>query len=185
MIEDIVAARYARAFCALTAGLGNLEASGEELLLAAEFLAPGRRGLCIPELMRILQAPQLAADEKRGLLRLLADQLALSEPTVRFLALLTQRRRIGLIHRIAFHLRELSARQRNCFVADAQSARAMSDEQCVIVRDALCRALGSQVELVSHVNPRLLCGVRIHVDGRLFDGSALGMLERLGTRLMK
>ncbi|OGV65844.1 MAG: ATP synthase F1 subunit delta [Lentisphaerae bacterium RIFOXYC12_FULL_60_16] len=184
MIKEIVAARYARAFCTVASGRGNLEAASAELLLAAEYLVPGRRGLCIPELMEILRAPHLTADEKRGFLQLLAGRLALGALTVRFLEYLTQRRRIGLVYRIAVHLRERTARQFNMLVAEAESAHAMSDEQCHRIRDALCRALATPIQLVAHVNPRLLCGVRIQVDGRLYDGSALGMLERLGTRLM-
>ena len=184
MIDEILASRYARAFCDAATEQGNLDQVRGELDLIADILTPGQKEVFIPELMKVLQSPHLAIGEKRAVLRTIGEQIEISKNTAAFLALLTEKGRIGIIRRVAVHLRERAAKQNNMSVAETETACEMSPEQQSFIKEALEKALGTNIQMASHVSPKLLCGVRVRVDGRMFDGSALGLLERLGKRLM-
>lgn len=67
--------------------------------------------------------------------------------------------------------------------ADVLTAVDLQEEQDGAIRAFLARLYGREVELSSRVDPDLIGGFQLEVDGRLLDRSVRGELEQIASRL--
>ena len=65
------------------------------------------------------------------------------------------------------------------------SAEKLSDSEIKKIEKAIGDRLGSKVDLENHVDHRLIGGVKVYVDDKVFDGTILGKIERLRSSLLK
>ena len=65
------------------------------------------------------------------------------------------------------------------------SAEKLSETEIKKIEKAIGDRLGSKVELENHVDHRLIGGVKVYVDDKVFDGTILGKIERLRSSLLK
>lgn len=68
-------------------------------------------------------------------------------------------------------------------VAEVVSAVPLTAEECADLCDRLARMTGKTVELDLHVDTALIGGMRVTVDGKLYDGTVTGRLSRLKRKL--
>ena len=64
-------------------------------------------------------------------------------------------------------------------MAVVTSAVRLKEAETVALRAKLEKKLGRQVTLQCHVNPELIGGIRVEVDGRVIDGSIRNKLEEI------
>ena len=67
--------------------------------------------------------------------------------------------------------------------ANVYSAVSLSDAQKEALRHTLEKKTGKRVELLCHIDPSLLGGVRVAMEGELFDGTVRFKLDRLRDAL--
>jgi F-type H+-transporting ATPase subunit delta len=67
--------------------------------------------------------------------------------------------------------------------AEAVSAFPMEDGETRALSAAVGRVLGKQVELREHVDPSLMGGLLLRMEGRVYDGSVRARLRALRERL--
>jgi F-type H+-transporting ATPase subunit delta len=177
--RSVIAKRYARALVELGLEHGRLEQVRRELMRLSEaFAAEPRLGL-------LLESPSLAAETKSALLKDLADYLQLSGLLRNFVGLLQSKERLRQLDAIA----EAFGRQADAALGvqrvQVQSAFPLDDPERRRLKDTLEQRGGRQVVLEEETVPGLLGGLRVEVDGQVFDGSLRTRLEKMAEILNK
>ena len=175
--EAAAARRYARALLevAFAAAEGNPGALRAELQEAAALL----QGQA--ELDEALTSPAVPAEAREKIVDAVwKDGSVLLR---RLLHLLAQRNRLALLPDVARAFGELWNAARGTVPAEAVSAVALSAEQQRAVALALGRATGRDVELSTAVDPELLGGLLVRIEGQIYDGTVRGRLRALRERL--
>jgi F-type H+-transporting ATPase subunit delta len=135
------------------------------------------------ELRAVLLHPAVPADKKTAVAKALLGARP-SELLERLVALLVQRDRIELLPLIAEAYRRLWNAQAGVVEAEAVSARALDETEAQAVAAAVGGvAGGKQVDLRRSVDPSLMGGVVLRMEGRVYDGSVRARLRALRDRL--
>lgn len=176
MIVGSVARRYARAILALANEQGTLEQTAAELQLLRAVAAD-------ESIAQALANPLLSATARRDLARTIADTLKLSPTGRNFVSLLADHRRLDQLAGIAQEFERLLDERLGRVRATVSSAVPLSDGQRQAVIAAFERTLGRTVLAETRVDPTLLGGVVVDVEGTVYDGSVRTQLRALATRI--
>lgn len=169
MSDRLLARRYARAFYQATAPSGAAEAACAELRAAAESLA-GRTAE--------FSHPRVGVQAKKELVRkVLGD--AVSAPTLRFLDLLVEKKRFGLLPQAAACLEALCDEGRGVAHAAVRTAAPLSEEEAGRLSGKLGAFARKTMVLDVQTDPELLGGVVVRLGDWVFDASLRGRLRRL------
>jgi F-type H+-transporting ATPase subunit delta len=169
-----VASTYARAFAdvVLDANL-DAERSIVELRAIAGLLTESS------ELRRVWENPAIPAEQKRGVLHVIAGRDGLSIQVRNLIAVLIDHRRIPFLEPIITQLeKELDAR---LGFAEAQitSARELGDNERREFETQVGKLTGKKVRARYGQDASLLGGAVVRVGSTIYDGSVKGQLERL------
>lgn len=176
--DSAAARRYARALMevALAAKDGGGPGALHQELTAAAAQFEGHPGLS-----ETLTSPAVVVEAKQ---KIVEKVWAGTSPLLRrLLALLAQRGRLGLLPAVARAFTEQWNASRGVVPAEAVSAVPLTAEQQQAVAHALGRATGRDVELTAAVDPTLLGGLLVRVEGQVYDGTVRGRLRALRERL--
>jgi F-type H+-transporting ATPase subunit delta len=133
------------------------------------------------ELRNILLNPAVSADKKKKIASAIWGK---SDPLFALLmGLLAGRGRIGLVAPIAASYADLWNVHRGVVAAEAISAIPLAATQHEALAAAAKTLSGREVELSTALDPTLLGGIVIKMDGRTYDGSVRAQLQRLRARL--
>lgn len=173
---EAAARRYARALLdvALEKGDSGLPQALDDL---------GRLYAEHAELRTLLLHPGVAPEKKTAVIAALLPGRP-SDLLQRLIGLLVQRDRIELLPLIAkAYVRQWNA-QKGIVEAEAVSARALDESEAKAVSAAAGLAAGGkQVELRRRVDPGLMGGLLLRMEGRVFDGSVRARLRALREQL--
>ncbi len=171
-----VARRYARAIFEVAAAAGTARA------LRPELEASARAFSVTPELRRALEHPALPIEKKRGLI---AKLFAAGSPLLlKSLDLLLERGRLPLLPSVAEEYAAALLASENTQSAEVVTATPLGADDAARIETALRQLTGSGIELRSRIEPELLGGVLVKIDGRDYDGTVRGRLRALRARLL-
>jgi F-type H+-transporting ATPase subunit delta len=108
----------------------------------------------------------------------------LSSPLPRLFEMLIEGGRVQLFREIVerYHA-EWNARN-NVHAARVVTAMPLGDDESEAVRKALETAVSGTVEMEVSIDPGLVGGLKVEIDGYQFDGSAKGRLQALRQHLL-
>ena len=173
MSQALTLARpYARAAFGIARDEGAFAAWSDALGFAARVAAD-------PRVAGILGNPKLSDAEA---VALLAPQGA-GESVGRFLALLSDNRRLPLLPEIAGLYEQLRNEAEHVVKATVTSATALPDAELESIRAALRKRFGCEVELETAIDESLIGGAMIDAGDVVIDGSLKGKLARLEAAL--
>lgn len=174
-----VARRYAQALLELALERG-LTQELRQALTASAGLVVGHA-----ELKGLLQNPAVPAEHKQAVLRTIWPSGDGAEGLVaRLLALLVERGRAELLPAVsAAYAQALNAHNQVVSVV-ARSATTLDAAQLQSLKAALEQKTGRAIELESEVDPALLGGLVLELEGRVYDGSVQARLGALRQRLI-
>jgi len=126
-----------------------------------------------------------AAVKKEQVVKLITDVAGEKlDPTGRNLVkVLAEHHRLGVLAEIACQYEELRAVAEATLEAEVISAFAVDAAQQLSIANALQKRLGRKVSLTCIIDPALLGGAIVRSGNLVIDGSALGRLQMLTTRL--
>ena len=166
------AREYAVALFELAAEREQLAAVGEDLtLVAAQFAET-------PAYIEFLSSPAVSKEERLSALRAAFDG-AVAETTLSFLCVLCENGRLYEFARCAEVYDELYRESQKITTANVISAVELTSEQRSRLCDKLSRQTGHTVTLHCTVDPTLLGGVVVELDGKRLDGSVKRRLQVL------
>jgi F-type H+-transporting ATPase subunit delta len=176
MIVGAVARRYARAIFAVAEEEQSLEQTAAELQLLGVLAED-------PQIAAGLANPLLSATDRRGLAGTIADNLKLSTTTRNFVSLLADHRRLNQLAGIARSFTRILDEQQHRVRATITSAVPLTDAQRQALVASFEKKLGRTVLAETQVDPQLLGGVLVDVEGTIYDGSVRTQLQTLATRI--
>jgi F-type H+-transporting ATPase subunit delta len=128
-----------------------------------------------------MESPDIAFDKKAKVIK---EALGVKDPlTENFLHLLIQKGRFGTVAGIAEEYRRLLDEQRNIGRADVITAVPLGEEESKKVTAHLGEILGKKILANNEVNPAIIGGMVVRVDGKLLDGSVRGRLDSLRAEI--
>ncbi len=172
------AKRYAAALYASACQQGLAREIGRELEELATLWQTSS------ELVLTMQNPRLARSGKAELLETVAAKLELSPLLKNLNALLLDKGRLDLLPALHREYGELEDREQGLSRARCLVTHPLSQEQAQRLRQSLVKISGArEVIMTLTVDPSLLAGFVVNIDGKLIDASLKGRLQRLGLSL--
>ena len=173
---SVVAERYAEALFAVAGETQAVGAVRDGLELVQQLLS------AVPQFRSFLANPEIMIDEKRALLASVFKQ---SLPTLgqQFMLMLVEKNRLNEWAEIhaAFELRW--RRSQKLERAVVRSARPLDQDLLTQIDASLERWRGTQIDLVTELDPQLLGGIQVRIGSLLIDGSIRSQLNAIAYRL--
>jgi F-type H+-transporting ATPase subunit delta len=171
-----VAKRYARALLGLSSDTAQLEVWGAEVEKLAQIVAA-------PEIAAAFSSPEVTPASKLEALEKIAEKLALGYPVRPFAAVVARHHRIEALPAVAaaYHqmLDDLMGRTR----ATLTFAQPPNDQELARVVDGLAAIVHKKIIPTVSVDPALIGGVVVELEGKTYDGSLTSQLAQAARRL--
>jgi F-type H+-transporting ATPase subunit delta len=177
--SGILARRYAKALFDLGRETGSPAALLEELDALAELVEEHR------DFARVIFTPLYPREQRRGVVKALAERLELSAGIRAFLLILVDENRTVLLLPIRDELKILVDRAAGRLQAQITSARELRPEELTQLKAALARRVNAELTLEVKVDPQLIGGVVARVGDLLLDGSVRTQLASLAESLRR
>ncbi len=103
----------------------------------------------------------------------------ITDPLLGVLRMMVSRGETGLLDKMAREYEALVKEAQGETVALVTSATALTDAQRQALRQKLEKKFSRKVDLRCRVNPALLGGLRVEIEGRVIDGSLRNRLEQI------
>ena len=163
---------YAEALFELAAGEQVLEETSNGLVTVISALRQ------TPEYRQLLSS---AAVGKAARIEALEDAFRGKIPNVLLgvLRMMVSRGHVGALDGMAREYEELSRQYRGESVALVTSAVPLKEAEAVAIRTELEKRFGRRIILRCELDPSLIGGVRVEVEGRVIDGSIRNKLEQI------
>lgn len=177
MNDQSIARRYAKAIFELAVESGSLDAVSGDLSLAREVFE------ATPELFSQLTSPIVGREQKLALIEKLLAAARFGPTVANALRLLAERHRLNLLPLIAESFDGMVDDHVGRIHSRVVSARPLEQQDLSEISRRLSQALRRQVVVDAAVDPELLGGLTVEVDGRTIDGSVRGQLKSLSRQL--
>lgn len=183
--KNTIARPYAQAAFDLARDAGTLDKWASALEVAGSLLSDG-------SVAKFLSTPKMS-DVKRldfltGLIASASDKNTVlggdDKKGSNFLKLLLENGRVPILPEIAAHFAALKAKIENTVDVTVTSAAPLSSAQQQAIVKALRQRLGSNVNLATEVNEKLIGGAVIRAGDVVIDGSLRSKLDKLSVALI-
>ena len=179
MNTSIVVTRYARALVLYVRETGQ----GDAVCAQAERLA--RTLTDVKDLNRMMKAQDVVSgEEKIGLLRTAAGE-PLATPLERFLHLLVEKGRIGLVRRILWDFVDLYRRSIGIRKARLSIVREPSETLLQRLRDLVKAQTGDDALIEVNIDPSLIGGFVFDIENYLLDASVSRQLDLIRAQFIE
>ena len=170
--------RYAGALMDLGKQDGKFEQYGRELAAASNALTGG-------EHWHRFTSPLLPNEAKAYIIDELTKRYGWSDVVARFLKLLVDKKRIGVLASIVAAYAEMADQEAGRIHAVVTSAVDLDDAVKSRLTQKLKTHLNKQVILSSETDPDQIGGLKVRVGSTVIDGTVRGNLSRLSETLKK
>jgi len=138
-----------------------------------------------PAFSEAMSSPVLEVESKKAVLEKLFSG-KLTPSFLKFLKLLADRQRIGVLNAVLERLLDLYREQRNIALATVTSASNLNEnQQAELLKKIQSIAGTDNLELNLDVDPSLIGGFVVNVGSKVIDASLAGQVRRLGLSLAK
>ncbi len=177
MSETRVASPYAKALIDLSIEQKNLEVILSDI---KDFLANIKRN---PQLDVMLKSPVIKGQDKIAILKKVFGK-NYQKSTMDFFELIITKNRAYYLDVIAKIFIEQYNTFNNIMQATVKTAQTIDDKLKEEIKQFIEKYMGKKVELKSIVDPKLIGGLMIQMDDKLFDASISGKLNKLKQDLL-
>jgi F-type H+-transporting ATPase subunit delta len=178
MKPTIISGRYAKALAESVADDVELE------VVAAELVALVKLFHDRPEFVRFANNRAIPRETRERLLESVLDRVELRPVTRRFLLLLVNRGRIGLLEQISSSFAGLVDRRLNRAEAMVTTAVPLNDEQKERLRSRLSELTGKTIRLEEQRDPGIIGVTIVRLGTTVIDGSIRSFLKNMRKELV-
>lgn len=175
---ELCARRYAEALFGLGQSAGKLQVFQSN---ADDFAGILERS---KDLKVSLSHPNIRREQRLQIVNELLAQCSYDEMFSNFVRLVVERGRIGIFPRIAHEFMLLRDDADGRLRGVVYSATALSSAQRQRLQERVQSKLGHEVVLKERIDASLIGGIRLEVDGRVYDGSVRHYLEQMKSALI-
>ena len=137
-----------------------------------------------PDLKAFIDYPAISADEKKKVLTEIFEGKICQE-LMNFLYVLIDKRRAGRFERIIKVYRDLLEKEEGVSYGTVYSVEKLSDDRIAQLEEQTSRLLRMKVKLENEIDPKLIAGVKILVEGKIIDASYRKRFEELASQLKR
>ncbi len=172
-----LARRYARALFELASERNILDSVADEMHLLQAMLEGDE------ELRHFFQSPEQGANQKIAVLEnSLRDRF--SALVIHFLKVVLHKGRQNILTDIAKEFTRFCDKHYNRMHASAITANPISKKDLADIQSVLAKKFNAEFEVDHKVDPEILGGIIVQVEGKVFDGSLKSQLDRLKNSLL-
>ena len=175
--ETGLAGRYAAALFELAEEQKAVEAVSADLAAFRKAMSAN------PDLARVVKSPVFSRADQGRALKAVLDKMGAGALTIRFLLLLTAKRRLFALTGIIAAYERLVAASRGETAAEVISARLLADGEITELKSVLKSRLGKEPRLHTKIDPSLLGGLIVKVGSRMIDSSLRTKLDGLRSAM--
>ncbi|MBR6442565.1 MAG: ATP synthase F1 subunit delta [Clostridia bacterium] len=132
----------------------------------------------MPEYRALLASPAISKEERLNALDT-AFRGKIPDILLAILRMMVSRGHVSALSGMARDYEELARGYRGESMAVVTSAVPLKEAEMVVLREKLEKKLARKITLQCQVNPDLIGGVRVEVDGRVIDGSIRNKLDEI------
>ena len=176
MAELTVDLTYGTALMEAARELGKEEQILDEAQAVVELLKDE------PDLHAFINYPAISADEKKDVLKSIFEG-RISEELLNFLYILVDKRRTMNFERIIKVYKSLIEREEGYCYGTVYSVVRLSDERMSELEQQTSKLLQMNVKLENELDPRLLAGFKILVEGKIIDASYRKKFDELASQM--
>lgn len=169
--------RYANALLELSEESGTLEKDLEQVTLIHDALKEG-------EVQAFLMHPHILDSVKNQLFEKVFSE-SITKHLMGFLHLMVRKNRESLIIPVLAEYINCTNKRLGKIEAKVVSAKTLTEEQMKSIQVALSKKTGMQVKIEAKVDPSVIGGFYILVDGRIFDGTVRSKLNIMKESLKR
>ena len=136
------------------------------------------------EFLDLLKSPGISNEERSEALRRIFGG-RLSELLGRFLQVMSERGRLGMLPQVLEAFEHLLDQQLGKVEVDVTVAEHLSDSELETVRGRVSKALGKDAVIHQYVDPEIIGGIVLRVGDQVVDASLRRQLEAMRRKLMK
>ena len=177
MIDKGVARRYAQALFGAAEKAGRADAILGDLESLEKLIERD------PSLMRFLSSPREVDRNKEAVIEKLFGERT-DRLVVRLLLLLLRKGRILHLRDVIAAYRALLEQERGIVAARVVTAVSLGEDLGNRLRAELERISGKRVRIEAAIDPRIIGGLVVMMEGRIYDRSVRHELDRLRTDLL-
>lgn len=175
MIEGRLSRRYAKALFELALEERREDEVGQEI---DRFLTAYSGS----SLLAVLNNPAFPLGSRKNIIVEVSRGLQLSPLAVHFLSLLLERDRLSYLPSVASRYRRLLDEKKGRVEAVVVAPDPLAAATLARMREALGKVSGKEVVLQQESDPRLIGGVVIQLEGKVYDGSVRAQIEKMRAR---
>ena len=132
----------------------------------------------MPEYRALLASPAISKEERLNALDT-AFRGKIPDILLAILRMMVSRGHVSALSGMARDYEELARGYRGESMAVVTSAVPLKEAETVALREKLEKKLARKITLQCQVNPDLIGGIRVEVDGRVIDGSIRNKLDEI------
>jgi len=130
---------------------------------------------------RVFQSPMISDQDKQKALEALCERAKLGSFSKRFLGVLVRRGRMSLLPAILAEVEKVQIERKGGLMGDLVSAVPLDPAALSGVLEALNKKFEKPVHLKTAVDPSLIAGMRVTVNGVTYDGTVKSKLARFAS----
>ena len=135
-----------------------------------------------PDLHQFINYPGVSADEKKEVLKNIFEGRICNE-LLNFLYILVDKRRTMNFGRIVKVYKSLIEREEGVSYGTVYSVVKLSDERMAELEEQTSKLLQMKVKLDNEIDPNLLAGFKILVEGKIIDASYRKKFDELASQI--
>lgn len=135
-----------------------------------------------PELSDFINYPAISADEKKQALQNIFEG-KICEELLNFLCVLIDKRRIGQFPRIIKVYKSLVDHEEGFAYGTVYSAAPLDEKRIGEIQEETSKLLNEKVKLDNEVDPNLIAGIKVLVEGKVIDASYRRKLDEMASQL--
>lgn len=135
-----------------------------------------------PDFNAFINYPAISADEKKETLKNIFEG-KICEELLNFLCILVDKRRTMNFERIIKVYRGLIEKEEGVSYGTVYSVVKLSEDRIIDLEEQTSRLLQTKVKLTNELDPKLMAGIKILVDGKIIDASYRKKFDELASQM--
>lgn len=176
-MAQLISKRYGSALFELAKEGNNVDKFDNDIKLVYEILGADK------DFLRVLNNPQIASQEKLAILENAFND-KISQEIINFFKVVFSKNREDCLLEMLQVFMELVKEHKGIVTAEVISAKALNDSQLERIKNSLTKKLNKQVLIHSTVDPQVIGGLKINVDGHLIDNTIERHVNDIKNSLM-
>ena len=131
------------------------------------------------EFNKVLKSPIVSRNDQSNVINSILTKISVSDNVIKFFSVICQNGRSSIIDRICLRFLEMEVKYKGEVRAELLSTNPQSEKELNKVKEIIKESLGTDVSLISKVDPSIIGGYILKIGSVMLDGSVKSKLQGL------